>query len=429
MNEFLGNRKAVITARKWLNSFKWKKKPLLLGGPNGCGKSSLAILVLLEKGFEVVDVLREEEKSISSLKKTNEEKCSPSFKVSDRVRDVVTFGQKNGTLETFFEEAPISKPQALLIDDIDTINPEERIKTIETIFGKGKVRKRVMSLPIIFTCDDPFKIYMKSLKEKCEFVALYSHYKRDMLIMYKRVVNNYPHLSNNGFPIINQCNGDMRKMLNLTQFFSKKSGKIFESKFETNSLYKSPFEAALKSLLDPRVSLSSSRVQTNRNLVLALIRNNYLNCFYHKEVVLKGKEKLLQEVKCLDALADAAEVVSQSDIMTNQNEEFENILLCANIGKISKPFLRKSQNPTITFPVKFFAAMKNISFGEKMWKSFGNVNNIKRMTGWSNGEKYIAAKILKSHTNEYRKNIGFNTSDAKNVFDRVGKFEKLVNKQ
>jgi DNA polymerase III delta prime subunit len=422
MRSFIGNRKAVAAVLKWLQSSEWKKKPLFFSGPNGCGKSVLSVLALREKGYEVVDVMREEGESIASLSNTD-----ASFHVCDRVRDVVSFGTRDGTLRSFLEDAASSKPQALLVDDVHTLSEQDRTKVLSSIFVKEKVGRTVMrpmTLPIIFTCEDPYDKCIRSLKCNCKCVNMYSHNERDMMTMFIRVQKKYPAVLGND-AVIKQCNGDMRKMLNMVQFSSRSKGRGSTIHGKSQTVYRSPFDSASAALSDPSMTLLTTRVQRDRNLVLSLIRQNYTKFF---ERPMFSVDASMSGTDCLNALATAADIVSQSDIMAEKHmNDFEDVLLACSVGTLEKPVMH--QTPRLNYPTEF-ASMGSARAGRQQWQMFGNVygdvNERRNMSGWSSSEKYMAAKLLMTRSPAQIKDMGFEAVDIKDVFSRVKKFSTLV---
>ena len=423
MSSFIGNRNAVAAVFKWLQTSEWKKKPLFFSGPNGCGKSVLSVLALREKGYEVVDVMREEGESIASLSNTD-----ASFHVCDRVRDVVSFGTRDGTLRRFLEDAASSKPQALLVDDVHTLSEQERTKVLSSIFVKEKVGRRTvmrpMTLPIIFTCEDPYDKCMRSLKCNCKCVNMYSHNERDMMTMFIRVQKKYPAVLGND-AVIKQCNGDMRKMLNMVQFSSRSKGRGSTIHEKSQTVYRSPFDSASAALSDPSMTLLTTRVQRDRNLVLSLIRQNYTK-FFERPMFSVDPSK--SGTDCLNALATAADIVSQSDIMAEKHmDDFEDVLLACSVGTVEKPVMH--QTPRLNFPTEF-ASMGSARAGRQQWQMFGNVygdvNERRNMSGWSTSEKYMAAKLLMTRSPAQIKDMGFEAVDINDVFKRVKKFSTLV---
>ncbi|PJB04214.1 MAG: hypothetical protein CO124_00730, partial [Candidatus Huberarchaeum crystalense] len=56
LSEFVGNKEAVATARRWLGYWPKIGKVLLLLGPAGLGKTTLATLLAKEVGYEFFEV-------------------------------------------------------------------------------------------------------------------------------------------------------------------------------------------------------------------------------------------------------------------------------------------------------------------------------------------------------------------------------------
>ena len=70
LREVIGNPKAVRELRAFADAFEAKKvKAVILYGPPGCGKTSAALALAAEKGWDVVELNASDKRSAEALKR------------------------------------------------------------------------------------------------------------------------------------------------------------------------------------------------------------------------------------------------------------------------------------------------------------------------------------------------------------------------
>ncbi len=122
--------------RKWYSN---PKKPLLLHGPPGTGKTSTAHAIAREHNLDVVEVNASDYRTTSEIEK----RIKPAIK----------------------QKSLFNKGKIILIDEIDGLTRQDRgaIPTLKKIVKNSK-------FPIIFTANDAYNPKLRELRSFCELL-------------------------------------------------------------------------------------------------------------------------------------------------------------------------------------------------------------------------------------------------------------------
>lgn len=177
--EVVGNRRAKEQAVEWARKFT---KPLLLAGPVGVGKTSLAWAVCRAEGWDVV-----------------EPQTAPGEMLAI-VKEVLTRKDATGV--------------ALVFDEVDAWHGNERAEVVKLVRQHKSSR-----VPIVFVCEDVGK-GMESVRGLCQLVRMY---RSDKLDEARAVAQRLHVVTGHTWPgahvthVAQACAGDLRKAVVMLQ--------------------------------------------------------------------------------------------------------------------------------------------------------------------------------------------------------------------
>ena len=141
--------KVVMWAKKWEEGIP--QKPLLLAGPPGVGKTSLALALANTFGWEVVELNASDQRNWQIIRK------------------IVGEGAFNETIsdEGEFLSSRSGKLKLIILDEVDNIHKKEDFG------GEGaliRLLKRQPRQPLILTANDPYNLSAE-LRNLCEMIT------------------------------------------------------------------------------------------------------------------------------------------------------------------------------------------------------------------------------------------------------------------
>jgi DNA polymerase III delta prime subunit len=185
--DVVGNRKAKESVLEWVKS---GKKPLLLAGPVGVGKTSLAWAACRAKGWEVVE---------------------PQTAPGEMLQIVTSVLTRKG-----------ERNVALIFDEVDSWHGHERSELVKLV--KQQLKNLV---PIIFICDEVDK-GMEGVRGLCQLVRMYRGDGSDEVAA---IAQRLHRLTSHTWPpsvvqhIAKVSCGDLRKAVNLLESSAATGGR------------------------------------------------------------------------------------------------------------------------------------------------------------------------------------------------------------
>jgi replication factor C large subunit len=164
LSEVVNQEEAKKALLDWINSWekgKPSKKAVLLAGPPGIGKTTLAYALANERGYEVLEL------------------NASDVRTGERIRQVIGSSMKMGSLFGF-------RGRIILFDEVDGLNVREDRGGLAAIVELI----RESTWPIIMTANNPWDPKFRELREEAEVIQLKPLSVDDIVTILRRICNN-----------------------------------------------------------------------------------------------------------------------------------------------------------------------------------------------------------------------------------------------
>ncbi|KAG7744675.1 hypothetical protein KL911_005306 [Ogataea haglerorum] len=194
------------------------KRVLLIHGPPGIGKTSIAHVISKQLGYEAREINASDERAGTT--------------VQDKIKNAM----KNNSLT--------GSPVCLILDEIDgatehgfinilvdLINKDRRDTACLGLDTKGNIRRDILKRPIIALCNDVYSPVLEKLRPHCETIAFRKSHPRLIKSKLKKISQREALIVDDRVldAIIESTEGDLRNCINFLQFNSSATTLNLES--------------------------------------------------------------------------------------------------------------------------------------------------------------------------------------------------------
>jgi hypothetical protein len=291
--DLVGNPKAIKDIRTWLIDHEGgKRKPLLVSGPPGCGKTT-GITTLLEKaGYAVQNWNASDTRTEMGL------------------QDVEDYLTQRGQLVFGESASQRYSKRAAILDECDGLYVGEGSTVIPFLKRMmEKVRK-----PMVLICNDRYSKAVRGLSPICHCVAFYPLRKMDVIARLLHIAKKegvqvpYDKLDK----IASAACGDLRSAINNFQFLvNDKSGNVTDTACDRGGTMSVSLWDRFRNVTNQNrpIVQRADLYEICPDLLVDFATENYPREAFN---ILTGKVDL-------EAMADAADALSESDLISESS--------------------------------------------------------------------------------------------------------------
>lgn len=287
IDDIVGHNKTISEITKWLDNFQDnKKKVLLVLGSSGSGKTSTIHRILdnynynIHK-FNILDFLNRKQ-------------------IKERVERIITTKNIHFMIEK-------NRKTIVVIDEIEGINANTKtlvdiIHNFSNLHKKSKNNKKKKkiinvhsNIPVICIATETYLKKMNELQRNCDIIRFKRPRKLDLLKILRKILKKTGMKMNTDLInyIINLCNYDFRKMINILQFLyytnNEKNGNKMDLSYlnildKTSNNSNIELFKSCETLLYNRVDMDKTLIFYNIEKVLLplMIHQNYIPVLFSK---------------------------------------------------------------------------------------------------------------------------------------------------
>jgi len=282
LNDFVGNSQNIIKIKDWLSNFKEnKEKSILLSGPPGIGKTTIATLIFKKFNYIPIEFNASELRTAKSLE--------------NKLDNILN----NSNILSMFND---NRKIGIIMDEIDGCSVGDRGGLKKII--KYLKKKQKFKNPIILICNNESKLNILQIKKLSLYIKFL--YPRDF--EFKNFINKII-LSENlnlndefKLKIYKNCQNDFRRILNILELINRNKEKLtnknlnllIHSCSNKNISYK--IITILNKLFNSTENISIIEyidlAGNETKILLSLIHANFINFLYLNRIG-DNKQKLI----------------------------------------------------------------------------------------------------------------------------------------
>lgn len=356
-SELIGHGEIVRKISEWLKN--WEKihvlktlkasfskenpgaRAVLLSGPPGIGKTSMATIIAQSLQYDVMELNASDTRNKSEI--------------DDKLIEAVS----TKAISHLGINAPAPK-RIIIMDEVDGMGGSDRGGIAELI----KIIK-ISKIPIICICNDRQSMKIKSLANHCYDLRVKRPTKTQIATRLVQIASKEGLQvdTNAAELLVEQSGNDIRQALNALQMWSCGNNLLGYSDMKSNLsriekdkvLRQSPFDACMQILSGPKAPWDEryNSFFIDYSLVPLLIQQNYIDS--SKSGIFKDPN--VDELAKMEALSKAADAVSDVDLVgakiRGQDQHWELLptqaVFCLGVGQPIRGFQAFPSFPSVSF--------------------------------------------------------------------------------
>ncbi|MCC7574204.1 replication factor C large subunit [Candidatus Woesearchaeota archaeon] len=194
LNDVVGQDKQLELLKKYVVNFESSRKPVLLYGGTGVGKTASVVAFANDNNFELVEMNASDTRNAESV----------SSLLSSVVNQVSLFGSD----------------KLILVDEVDGLSGTKDRGGLQALIKILAVSK----FPFVIICEDAYSDKLKPLRKICELVEFDSLCVDDILVVFKKICASEGIVYDDSAltQLARMCGGDLRAGINDLQSLSLK---------------------------------------------------------------------------------------------------------------------------------------------------------------------------------------------------------------